>query len=165
MKYIITESQYNFLFESDTDNFLDNLDNILRDLLSDENFYNDLRDHSYNKYEREYWWKKSHEEMYEIAVENYCYLYTKLKKKYKLNFFVPFPSRNPYYNRISECKSFFRAFLYNHFRELSGGISYRGEDSPLKDQPYQLLDPDRKTSYYYEGPPWVPPYFMEVFGG
>ncbi len=148
MKIIITESQYEkLLLEQDHNNFYNNFDSILEELLQVPEFREDLREHSYNKNRVVHWWKRAKEDMEELIRDKYCGLFKKLARKYK--FKIPIDS----YGERYLCRRYASMFGEGYFHKLRGE-KYAGDDSPMDDR-----------AYYYEGPPWVSKFFMKTFYG
>lgn len=149
MKYIIKESQYErLLLEQDHNNFYNNFDSILEELLQVPEFREDLKEHSYNKNRVVYWWKNAKEDMEELIRDKYCGLFKKLARKYKFK-------REPLMlsNERQLCWGYGTMFGEAYFHKLRGE-KYVGDDSPMDD-----------SRYYYEGPPWVSKFFMKTFYG
>jgi hypothetical protein len=149
MKIIITESQYEkLLLEQDHNNFYNNFDSILEELLQVPEFREDLKEHSYNKNRVVHWWKRAKEDMEELIRDKYCGLFKKLARKYKFK-------REPliWSNERQLCWGYGTMFGEAYFHKLRGE-KYVGDDSPMDDR-----------AYYYEGPPWVSKFFMKTFYG
>lgn len=153
MKVLIRENQLEIY--KHVENFRKNHDNILNDLLSNPEFFEDLKDHSYNKNNYVNWWKIAKEDFYDLASRKYCGLLKDVLSKYKLweklwkpkDFgFSDYKERQRY-----SCKHQFEKCLDYHFDWLRG-YPYEGDDGP------------RLNKNVY-GVPDISKHFMETFYG
>jgi len=151
MRFIITEQQDEI--RKYLDILRDNYQNILNDLLSNPEFFEDLKDHSYNKHNYVHWWKSAKEDFYDLASRKYCGLLKDVLTKYKLweRFHKPkdygFPNIEE--RRRFSCMRQFQMCIDFHF-DLLRGNRYDGNDGPIENK-------------VYYGVPDISEYFMRTF--
>ena len=147
MKYIVTEDQ---IWEYK----LKNIKNVFNDLLSNPDFFEDLKNYSYNKGNYVYWWKDSKEEFYELASKKYCNLLEEVLRKHKLwkYRFEPNWIRSRSERREKSCFYEFEYFLKHHFEMVRNDEPYEGDDGPIVNKRlFGIKD--------------ITKYFMEIFYG